>query len=175
VRVGDQRLQVRDHAVATGEVHVVELAAARPPCAQRRRAVAGGGERHRGGGGQHARRAPHTDSGVEEHQAVPGRRARRRLAPQVERFVERDPDREREVVVRELAGQEAVQRTAMGEVRDAADGEVVALREPARDVHGCHQPAGQAREAGVLAVAGQLVEQAAREVHAGERERGGSG
>ena len=108
-------------------------------------AVGGGRHRHGDSGGKYPRNAPEADPRVDQHGAMSRRVARRGLAAQVEGLAHRDPHRQRQIVVRQLAQQQPVERAAVGNVGNAPDRQILAIGDRTRQVHRGEQLSGHPR------------------------------
>ena len=92
-----------------------------------------------------------------------GRTVWRRLAAQVEGLVQCNPNRQRQVVVRQLAQQQAIQGTAVADVGNAAYRQVLVVRERSRQVDGGQQLAGDPRHAAQFLVIVEPRDQSPRQ------------
>jgi hypothetical protein len=117
-----------------------------------------GSQSERNGSGQHARNAPETNAGVEQDGERPGRLPHGRFTAEVKGFIESNADGKREIVVSEFAEEQAVERTAIGDIGDAADGEFFALGEPARKADGGHEFARGASDRPIFAIATEFFD-----------------
>src|SRR3954468_13590887 len=117
MRFGGELFEMFGKTFAREQVDFFETRSSRAPGTNFTVMFVARNERQCDRGSERARSSPKTNARIDEDCQRAGRFAHGRFATEIQRFVEGNPNRKREVVVREFAEQEPIKRPTIRDVR----------------------------------------------------------